>query len=205
MEEQARKSWETWHLVVAVVFALLIGVVIGAAVNNDDDGPGDAAEAVMNTAPASFPPTSAPPATGTRSAPIPLARSAALDDDWTIKVVDVRPDAWSVIAAEAAGNVPPASGHQYYMVHVAMTYTGSQATSPRSDVRFSTVGESNVAYGDDANCGVVPNALSSIDVPRGGTITGNLCWSVTSGDADALLLVAAGASGRAEPLFFALD
>ena len=203
MPEPTRKSWETWHLVVAAVLALLIGVAIGAAVNNDDDGPGDAAAALMNTAPAIFPSTSAPPATGTRPDPIPLASDAELDD-WTIKVVETQPDAWHLIAAEDPGNAPPAPGHQYYVVHIAMTYTGSQA-SQRSDVRFSTVGESSVAYGDDASCGVVPNALSSVDVPSGGTITGNLCWSVTTADAANLLLVAEGAAGSGDPLFLALD
>ena len=199
------RSWETWHLVVAMVFALLLGVGIGAVVSNDDDVHGATADAVMNTAPANFPPTSAGAAVGSRSAPIPRARTGEVDSGWTIKVVETRPDAWSVIAAADPGNVPPASGDQYYMVHVAMTYTGPAPSAQRSDVRFSTIGPSDVAYEDDASCGVIPNALSSVDVPSGGTITGNVCWSVTDADANALLLVAQDASRSGDPVFFALD
>ena len=58
-------------------------------------------------------------------------------------------------------------------------------------MRLKSVGDSNVAYeGVDAYCGVIPDDIDdSGETFPGGTITGNVCWSIQSTDAASLVMI----------------
>lgn len=132
--------------------------------------------------------TTLPGAAGTRANPIPIGQTVAIGDDWELTVLSVTPDATDLVMAENSFNDPPAPGHQYLLVTVRLTYTGDD-----SDEFYGwglrAVGQSAVSYSQfEDSCGVTPDELSSRELFTGGTIEGNLCWSVATEDADSLVL-----------------
>jgi hypothetical protein len=58
---------------------------------------------------------------------------------------------------------------------------------------LKAVGASSVAYeGFDASCGVLPDDLDNAgETFPGGTISGNVCWSIDVADANSLIMLAA--------------
>jgi hypothetical protein len=72
-----------------------------------------------------------------------------------------------------------------------MTYDGPEESGTVFDLQYSVVGELNRSYLTfDAFCGVVPDdlTLNTSDVFQGGTVEGNLCWSVPSGEVESLVM-----------------
>jgi hypothetical protein len=126
---------------------------------------------------------------GSRSNPT-RAGQEALIGTWEISVLGSTPDATEAVLAENDFNAPPADGRQFLMVEIQATNRGIESETPFSALTFSAVGPSAVAYGFGDSCGVIPNSFPDFEeVFAGGTITGNLCWSVATADADALLLI----------------
>ncbi|HET9660308.1 MAG TPA: hypothetical protein VFP05_08250 [Thermomicrobiales bacterium] len=139
-------------------------------VDDDRDGSGDSGEA------------------GTRAYPIPIGQTVEISDDWELTVLSVTPDATDQIMAESSFNEPPAAGQQFFMATVRVTYTGDDSeTFYGWDLR--TVGQTAVAYNQSVDdCGSIPDELATRELFTGGTIEGNLCWSIDSADADSLVL-----------------
>ena len=137
-------------------------------------------------------PTPVPPdpdgPVGSRGNPYPIGETVTVGD-WELSVTGVVEDATDVVMAENQFNDPPAEGRQFTMVGIEATYTGSDSDSLAFSTSFSTVGPLAVAYSGDDTCGVVPDGLDTFaDVFNGGTITGNLCWSVKSEEVDGLVM-----------------
>lgn len=131
----------------------------------------------------------ATPAPGTRDNPMPFGASAALGDGWTLRVVEVIPNATDAVLAENQFNEPPEQGKQFFIVRVAMTFTGTGSDDVSAGLRLRLVGDSAVAYTTyNDSCGVVPDRLPDTEVFTGGTVEGNLCWSVKSSDVGSLVL-----------------
>jgi len=138
------------------------------------------------------PPTTAPPESGLSLAnPAPVGQAVVVGD-WTIRVVSVTPDAAEQIAAENQFNEPPAPGNQFFMVSLEATYSGGESSTFWVDMSLKAIGASSVAYeGFDASCGVLPNDLDNAgETFPGGTITGNLCWSINAADASTMAMIA---------------
>lgn len=112
--------------------------------------------------------------------------------DYTVKVLEVTPDATDIVMAENQFNDPPKDGNQFLIARIALEYTGAESGTPTFEVAFKVVGSSGVAYSTfDDYCGVVPDSLN--DAPElfeGGTVELNLCWSVSSADVDSLVMYA---------------
>jgi hypothetical protein len=131
---------------------------------------------------------------GSRGNPIPLGQSAWLIDGsedewvtWEVKVTKVSPNAWPAIKAESDSNDPPKAGRTFFMARVVATYRGSKARESLSDGDLDAIGRSNVTYTTHADsCGVIPNELPSTYGSRGGSISGNICWSVRKTDVSSL-------------------
>jgi hypothetical protein len=112
-----------------------------------------------------------------------------LPGDWTLNVVDVTPDGTEQVMAENQFNDPPVEGNQFFIVRVSMTNNGSEPSSYGTVAGFSVVGASAVAYQTfDANCGLTPDELPFPEVFPGGTIEGNICWSVKTDDVETLVM-----------------
>jgi hypothetical protein len=126
--------------------------------------------------------------TGTRANPIPFGQTAKIHPDWEMTVISVTPDAADLIVTEDSFNEPPADGHQFFMATVRLTYIGE--TSDEFYVSdLNAVGQSAVSYNQfDDSCGSIPDELESRELFTGGTIEGNVCWSIETADVDSLVL-----------------
>ena len=109
---------------------------------------------------------------------------------WALAITQTTPDASEIVLAENMFNDPPEPGTQFYMVLVEAKYLGSGSSEIGSDLDFSTLGQSGVAYKTfDPGCGVIPDELPVYtEVFSGGSVQGWLCWQVSSDDADSLLV-----------------
>jgi len=125
---------------------------------------------------------------GSRDNPIPFGQTAKIHPDWEMTVVSVTPDATDLIVGEDSFNEPPAEGHQFFLATVRLTYIGE--TSDEFYVSdLNAVGQSAVGYNQfDDSCGSIPDELPSRELFTGGTIEGNVCWSVNTEDMDSLVL-----------------
>jgi plastocyanin len=125
---------------------------------------------------------------GTRENPIPLGQTARIHPDWEMTVVSVTPDATAFILGGDSFNEPPAEGQQFFLATVRLTYIGE--TSDEFYISdLNAVGHSAVGYNQfDDYCGTIPDELPTRELFTGGTIEGNVCWSVATEDADSLVL-----------------
>jgi hypothetical protein len=133
----------------------------------------------------------APPAGSTRTTPIPLGTPATVGP-WQVTVLSSTPNATAQVLAENQFNDPPAPGTQFFIARVRATYTGPGSESIFLQLSFGAVGDSNVAYTTfEDSCGVVPDELpKTTELFTGGTVEGNVCWAIRSGDASSLTGIA---------------
>lgn len=184
-----------------------------AAIVLDGADPGDPApeptESATATAPGNTPSTGATPGRSatagatapqpsgpvvsqtSRSNPAPIGTAVEVAG-WRIVVNSVMPDATKLILDGNSFNDPPAEGRQFFIANISATYiaTDPESSSLFFDLDISALGPSAVEYtGIGDYCGVIPDEIDSFkDVFEGGTITGNICWSVTASDAADLLM-----------------
>jgi hypothetical protein len=137
-------------------------------------------------------PTPTPaPLGSSRENPIPLGQAALVSGSWRIQVLSTIPDATAMVLAENQFNAPPAAGRQFFIARVQATYVGPGSATFDGSFRLRAVGPSAVAYEtfDLANnCGVIPDPMPEPDVFTGGTVAGNVCWSILSTDVQGLVM-----------------
>ena len=121
---------------------------------------------------------------------IPTGQFAAVGD-WSIRVVGVTPDATKLILDENQFNDPPLEGNQYFIAELEATYEGDSLDRFSSRHSADAVGDSRVVYGQfETRCGVIPNPIDqAAHAYTLGTVRGNVCWEIESGDADSLMLI----------------
>jgi hypothetical protein len=125
--------------------------------------------------------------TGSRENPVPMG-TEAVTGDWVVVVLDVIPYATDVVMAENMFNEPPREGHQFYIATLEATFEGS-GSATLFDLNFQAVGPAAVSYTTfEPGCGVHPNMFPVSEVFEGGIVTFNVCWSIQSSDADALVM-----------------
>jgi hypothetical protein len=144
--------------------------------------------------------TTTTPSTTTTSQPsgesslaAPLEVGAVIQvGDWRLRVSGVTPDATDQVMAENQFNDPPVEGNQFFIASVEATYTGTDSSTFWVDMSLKAVGESHVAYEPfDATCGVIPGDINDTgETFPGGTVSGNVCWSIQTTDADSLVMIA---------------
>jgi Ca2+-binding RTX toxin-like protein len=138
--------------------------------------------------PVEQPPPPAQPGT-TRENPVPRGVTVTLGDGWQVRVDAVNPNATDAVLAENMFNDPPAPGKQFFIATLTATYSGAGSSRLDGSFRFRAVGASAVSYTTfNDSCGVIPNDMPDTEVFTGGTISGNICWQVTSGDASTLVM-----------------
>jgi hypothetical protein len=142
---------------------------------------------------------------GTRGNPYPIGETIAVGE-WDVTVTDVAEDATADVLAENSFNEEPADGHQFFMVGIEATYNGEASDFLFASTSFSTVGPRAVAYTGEDTCGVVPGEIEVFsEVFPGGTVAGNLCWSVRNDDVGGLVLyVQEAVTLDGGPIFFGL-
>ena len=139
--------------------------------------------------------TGATPPSNSRDNPIAAGDTVTIGD-WQVTVLAANPDSTESILEENPYNETPPRGNQLFTVDVAATYLGDDSDAVFSGLTFTALGDSSVAYDYEAQCGVIPNPLAEFtEVFPGGTVRGNICWSILSTDAENLLLIADPAFG----------
>jgi len=129
---------------------------------------------------------------GSRARPVPLHTAFVIPDSkgWKVRVNSSIPNATKLVLAENQFNDEPAAGRQFYMINVTATYAGSGRSAAFSGLTFSALGRSNVAYDSSDDCGVTPTEFDDFKkVFSGGSISGNVCFSVKKNDVPSLLLM----------------
>ncbi|HUO71971.1 MAG TPA: hypothetical protein VMU39_14460 [Solirubrobacteraceae bacterium] len=147
---------------------------------------------------------------GDRLNPYPLGAAANLrGGGWQMKVNSATLEATAAVDAVVINgqpaNSPPPPGAQYTLVNVSMTYVGSGSSSLENYI-FGWIraeGHKNAPY---PNYCIPPGIdLGSVDqVFSGQTVTGNLCFEISSNDAASLLLNGGDDEMTGLPVWFAL-
>jgi hypothetical protein len=233
--KRAWRAFRGWPYGVQVFLWLLLGgLIAGAALSSTkvtEEASGGAvyqcADGTTQDAPCPSTDSTAPPTTrerrtttttepppefGSRRRPLPFGETAALsigesDPAWTFQVLEFTADATGAVFAENQFNDPPAPGRQFAMVRVEAIYKGLEEPAVLTrDVTFVAVDASNLTYDYDDGCGVIPDPLDEYgEVYAGGTLVGNLCWSVSTEHIDSLLLGISPAFSSQPPYFMALS
>lgn len=134
-------------------------------------------------------PTATTPHPGTRENPLPSGSVVTLGDGWQMRVLGTAADGTKEVLAANQFNDPPPAGYQFFVARISATFNGPGSAHFDGGYRLRTVGAAGVAYSTfDPGCGVVPDALKDSEVFTGGSIVGNLCWSIRASDAASLLL-----------------
>lgn len=80
-----------------------------------------------------------------RTLPIPIGQVGQVGD-YDVMVISATPYANDIVAAENQFNELPAEGNQFFMVRVAVTYTGTASGMPAAELDFQAVGDLNKGY-----------------------------------------------------------
>ena len=141
--------------------------------------------------------------TGTREQPVLMGDGYDLGDGWTLAVTGVNRDAAAAIAAANMFNDPPEPGRRFVLVDLDISYAGTADPETIAfEVSIDAVGSSGLGY-DSTGCGVKPDGIDLFrDIFAGGIESGQVCFDVSEGDADSLVLYASAKGGN---LFFSLD
>jgi hypothetical protein len=130
---------------------------------------------------------------GTRTNPYPIRTMIRPPDGqgWKLRVNRSIPNATRAVLRWNKFNPPPRAGNQFFIVNLTLAYSGKEPTSPFPPTRISVVGRSNVpSTVTDDSCGGIPGQLHfRTRVRTGGSITGNMCFSVRKTDVRSLLLM----------------
>jgi hypothetical protein len=140
---------------------------------------------------------------GTRQQPFPLGAPGTLADGWQLVVTGVTPDAWSGIHSSIASSIAPAPDQRDYMLRVQATFVG-QGTGVFSAMRLALVSGVQTTYDQlHNNCGIVPDMVPPNLLTSGGSLRGNVCFTVRVSDIDSLVLFDNQAADQ-DKLYFSL-
>lgn len=116
---------------------------------------------------------------GTRQNPVPLGTEVKVGPNWHITMLDIIPDAWSIIKETNQFNDPPEEGHQFVMANVRVSYAGEESGTPWVDLNLKYLGSDGNTY--SSGCGVLPKQLTDIGEQfPGASAEGHVAWSVPS-------------------------
>lgn len=122
-------------------------------------------------------------ALGTRQNPVPLGTEVKVGPNWHIKILEINPDAWSIIKQTNQFNDPPEEGHQFVMANIQTSYAGEESDTPWVSLSIKYLGSDGNVY--DSGCGVLPKQFSDIGEQfPGASAQGNIAWSVPSDAVD---------------------
>lgn len=171
-----------WTLIVigltlAVGIIGVIGAVVGVLRDLSKNGP------------------SPPP----RSQLVPVGRAADLGAGWRLRVLRVTANAAREVKAAENANPPP-SGSRYFLIKLAVTYTGRGKGDPSTLAGYGleAKGANGASYDTTHNwCGdYVPKSALGRAGPvfPGQTARGYLCFQIAANDARTLVLYAGNSS-----------
>ena len=156
-----------------------------------DAAPATPTETTATTSESRAATTTEAPLVGESSLDSPIQLGAGVRaGSWRLRVSAITPDGTDEVMEENQFNDPPPEGNQFFIASLEATYTGTESSTFWVDMWLKSVGDSRVAYEGVAYCGVIPDDIDdSGETFPGGTITGNVCWSIQSTDAASLVMI----------------
>jgi hypothetical protein len=146
--------------------------------------------------------------------PIPLGRAVTLEGGWRVKVnsatINANSQVEAVVDPDTGDQVngPPDAGSQYTLVNLSLTYLGDGAFPGNSVDSFlyglsqlGTMGEASGLYPPDFCEPPQPDADSGGSAVKGQTVTGNLCYEISTDDASTLKLLGVARSRAGLPRY----
>ncbi|MEZ4500115.1 MAG: hypothetical protein R2839_08520 [Thermomicrobiales bacterium] len=105
-------------------------------------------------------------------------------------MVAVRPDDTEAVLAENVFNDPPIEGRQFFVADVMVENIGTDTASFDGNFRLRATGllGDYRAFAPDDRCGVVANEWEDVEIAPGEQVTAAICWSVPTGEVDAIRL-----------------
>ena len=106
---------------------------------------------------------------------------------WRVQVTGVGSDITEATLEENMFNEPPESGHAFYGVPFKITLidAGKEPLAPWFNLSWESFGPASLKIFTeyDNDCGIIPNEFDdSVELFIGGSIEGNLCWSLPQDD-----------------------
>ena len=137
------------------------------------------------------PTTPTPAPGGNEGSPVPFGTTAAIGEGWLLRVDSFVPDATATVLAAGEFNEPPLDGQQYALARVSATYSGPDANAELFDLDVGAIATDETEV-DMFSCDAeVPDELDILaEVPRGATVSGNVCLVLPAGDTAGTLLFA---------------
>ncbi len=141
-----------------------------------------------------------PPAGRTPDNPVPVGMAADVGNGWTLAVTGVHHD-----TSQGPRNREPRTGVHDVMVELHATYTGDADSAATQQLNLDPIDNGILLYGPIVRCETTPNPLRSYTpVPRGVTVVGNECWTLSTTNSHTAELVATtGFDGQ--PVYFTLN
>ncbi|MDT3439010.1 hypothetical protein [Pseudofrankia sp. BMG5.37] len=171
-------------MVRALVAGLALPLALTACTVSDPDGDGATVvgQSGQSGQPAAADGASAAAdgAPGTRRNPV-LAGTTVKIGDWQVALGLTNLNANDQVAAENQFNAPPATGRQFVLVPVQVTYTGTESGTAwvNLSIKFYGAGGNTFGGGPNDSCGVVPHDLIELgEMFPGANGSGNECVSV---------------------------
>lgn len=202
--KQKKPWWRRWW---AIAIGVIIVIAVIAAIASpaededadaDDDTSGQVADDDAAQPQDEEQEAPEPADVGSRDNPVPLGQPASITMDtfgdadnsqWTVTVDGAGSDITQAVLDENQFNEPPAAGHVFYGVPVTLTLNSADKEPLSIFVNLSLefFGPSSLSVISDGfseGCGVTPNEFDPLkEVFVGGSISGTVCYSVTSEDA----------------------
>lgn len=117
---------------------------------------------------------------GTSHNPIPPETEVKVGSNWHITLLEITPDAWSIIKETNQFNDPPEEGYQFIMANIRFSYAGEESDTPWASLSLKYLGSDGNTYGE-GECGVLPKPYSDIGEQfPGASAEGHVAWSVPS-------------------------
>lgn len=198
------EGWAGWQVALIAVTCLLAGALAGVLLSDRDDEPlaqvvpttTTTTTTVVEQAGGAEDGAGGPAGSGqggptgegigSERSPVP-AGTGMLLDEWVVGAWVVHPDGEAAVLSFDPANVPPRQGYTFVLASTDLTYVGTRTGNP-SDLKLYSLDRTGRAYGP--TCGIVPSPLlASVELGRGDSINGQVCFEVPEQAVDGLRLV----------------
>ena len=126
------------------------------------------------------------------SDPFPVGAVMKGADGAEIRILQITPDAWSLVLAENQSNASPEEGNRFFIVRVdVINPPDSLQPVDVSHSEFGLIGDSRVIYSGSDNCGLTPDQLD-LEILPGSSAEGNVCFEIPENEEGLILIYSPG-------------
>lgn len=140
---------------------------------------------------------------GSRNNPVALGDLVVISD-WRVQLTSVNRDALQLVMKSDIYADRPSSNERYVLIEIKATYIGEESSEPNSDLRFKIVGSGGNTFSE--SCGYSTDTFEENgETFSGGTVTGNLCFTVDVDQITGATVSIQGGYGTQDRKFVSID